>query len=110
MYPHPPERHIRDLQDALMKIADILYFFKKGEADEGKTKKRLVFLKVVTKKKLSEEELKELEKEIENSLELLEKFGTLAYDKYLEHLKKEHSEVIERFEKARRSSLLGFLK
>ncbi len=110
MYPHPPERHIRDLTDAIMKIADILYFFKEGKADKERTKRRLIFLKAVTKKKLSEEEMEMLEGEIETAKEYLEKFGRNSYGKYIDHLKERHPEVIKRFEKAKKSSLLGFLR
>lgn len=110
MYPHPPRRHIKDFTDALMKIADILYFLKEGSADKEKTEKRIIFLKAVLKKRLKDDELESLNKEIENVRELLESFGKRTYEEYLKYLKKKYPEVIERFERSKKSSLLEFIK
>lgn len=109
MYNHPHERHLREFEDFLLKIADIFYFYKVGEADLGKTKKRLNFLKPIAKKKFPDK-IEEIEKEIDNAKKIIEKKDKEAYDEYIDYLKKKYPEAIKKLEAETKSSLLAFFK
>ncbi len=109
MYNHPEERHLTTKIDILLKIADILYFYKSGKADLSKTKKRLSFLKPIVKRKWPEE-FEELYKEIDKAKEMLEKYDKEAYDKWIEYLKENHPEAIKKLEAETKSSLLAFFQ
>lgn len=92
---HPRERKLNKPADALLKIADILYFYETGEVDRARAKKQLIFLKLITKKTFPKD-YEDIWREIEYALELLEK-RSKPYSDYIKRLEQKYSELMKGF-------------